>query len=89
MGDKECVARDVTNRYAYHTFHNHSSRQVDMSQVFLPFATDAKGQTRDEKRVEEMFWSKIDNFCVKGDIMGRDCSRVERKRRSYCFHTEE
>ena len=34
-------------------------------------------------------FAKIDNFCVKGDIMGRDCSRVEGKRRRSVFHTQE
>ena len=34
-------------------------------------------------------FAKIDNFCVKVDIMGRDCASVEGKRRSYFFHTEE
>jgi len=34
-------------------------------------------------------FAKIDNCCVKVDIMGRDCSSVEGKRRGYCFHTEE
>jgi hypothetical protein len=34
-------------------------------------------------------FAKIDNCCVKVDIMGRDRSRVEGKRRSDVFHIEE
>jgi len=55
MGDKECVARSVTNSYASQKFHNHSSHQVDMPQGFLPFTTDAKGQTLYEKITQSTF----------------------------------
>jgi hypothetical protein len=54
-GDKCSVARSVTNSYASQQFHNHSSRQGDMPQVLLPFATDAKGKTLYEKMVEGKF----------------------------------
>ena len=52
---------------------------VDMPQVRLPFAMDAKRADAGGEDGGGEGFAKIDNFCVKVDIMGRDRSRVEGK----------
>jgi len=55
MGDKRYVTVGNYDHYAYQIFHNRSSHHGDIPHVCLPFATDAKGQTLQEKMVEEKF----------------------------------
>jgi len=50
------------------------TERVEMPQVCLPFATNAKGERWRQRRWRAV-WATIDKVCVKVDRKGRDCSR--------------